>query len=150
MPEHLSVCFYILIHQCTRKLFGLFGLDLFGFSPDISIEFSSSSSPEILKIRWTCTGSVFSFVYTELWVQWWPDSLLRLKADRPHSRNYPHMPTDYRHTDKHLRLVMTLTALYCIWHSRGQPTCQISRSKVKRFSRERWARQTDATKYIIS
>ncbi len=29
-----------------------------------------------------------------------------LKADGPHSRYYPHTPTDYRHTDKHLRLVM--------------------------------------------
>ena len=29
-----------------------------------------------------------------------------LKADRPHPRNYPHTPTDYRHTDNHLRLVM--------------------------------------------
>ncbi len=25
-----------------------------------------------------------------------------LKADRPHTRYYSHMPTDYRHTDKHL------------------------------------------------
>ena len=33
------------------------------------------------------------------------------KADRPHPHNYPHMPTDHRHTDKHLRLVMTLIAL---------------------------------------
>ena len=33
---------------------------------------------------------------------------LKLKADRPHLRNYPHVPTDYRHTDKHLRLVIWL------------------------------------------
>ncbi len=32
----------------------------------------------------------------------------KLKADRPHPRNYPHTPTDHRHTDKHFRLVMTL------------------------------------------
>ncbi len=31
---------------------------------------------------------------------------LQLKADRPHPRDYPHTPTDFRHTDKHLRLVM--------------------------------------------
>ncbi len=37
---------------------------------------------------------------------------LKLKADRPPTRNYPHMPTDYRHTDNHLRLVMVLIALY--------------------------------------
>ena len=39
-----------------------------------------------------------------------PDDLHsgKLKADRPHPRNYPHMPTDHRHTDKHFRLVMTL------------------------------------------
>ncbi len=34
-------------------------------------------------------------------------------------RHYPHMPTDYRHTDKQLRLVMTLFALYCTRHSRA-------------------------------
>ncbi len=28
----------------------------------------------------------------------------KLKADRPHPHNYPPTPTDYRHTDKHLRL----------------------------------------------
>ncbi len=32
----------------------------------------------------------------------------KLKDDRPHPRDYPNMPTNYRHTDKHLRLVMTL------------------------------------------
>ncbi len=31
-----------------------------------------------------------------------------LKAYRQHLCNYPHTPTDYRHTDKHLRLVMVL------------------------------------------
>ena len=35
-----------------------------------------------------------------------------LKADRLHLRNYPQMPTDYRHTDKYLRLVMVVVALY--------------------------------------
>ncbi len=29
-----------------------------------------------------------------------------------HLRNYPHTPIDYRHTDKHLRLVMIRIALY--------------------------------------
>ncbi len=24
---------------------------------------------------------------------------IELKADRPHPRDYPHTPTDYRHTD---------------------------------------------------
>ena len=33
---------------------------------------------------------------------------LTLKVDRPYPCNYPHMPTDYRHTDKYFRLVMTL------------------------------------------
>ena len=41
------------------------------------------------------------------------DSVITLKADRPHLCNYQHMPTNYRHTDKHLRLVMTLIALSC-------------------------------------
>ncbi len=29
-------------------------------------------------------------------------SFIQLKADRPHPRYYPHTPTGYRHTDKHL------------------------------------------------
>ena len=29
----------------------------------------------------------------------------KLKADRLHPRDYPHTPNNYRHTDKHLRLV---------------------------------------------
>ncbi len=43
-----------------------------------------------------------------------------LKADRPHPRNYPHAPTNYIHTDKHLRLVMTLIALCCRERSDGR------------------------------
>ncbi len=43
----------------------------------------------------------------------------KLKADRPHPRNYPPTPTDYRHTDKHLRLVMVLIGLYCTRQSRA-------------------------------
>ncbi len=39
--------------------------------------------------------------------------LQQLKANRPYPRNYPHTPTDYRHTDKHLRLVMGVLALCC-------------------------------------
>ncbi len=42
-----------------------------------------------------------------------------LKADRPHPRNYPLTPTDYRHTDKHLRLVMALIAPNCTRQSRA-------------------------------
>ncbi len=38
---------------------------------------------------------------------------LTLKADQLHSRDYLHTPTDYRHTEQHLRLVMTLIALCC-------------------------------------
>ncbi len=43
----------------------------------------------------------------------------QLKADRPHPRDYPHTPTDYRHTDKHLRLVMTPIALCFTLQSRA-------------------------------
>ncbi len=39
------------------------------------------------------------------------DGFTKLKADRPHPRDYPQMPTDYRHTDNHLRLVMVVVAL---------------------------------------
>ncbi len=42
----------------------------------------------------------------------------KLKADRRHPRDYPHMPTDNRHTDKHLRLVMTPIAVCCTRQSR--------------------------------
>ena len=38
--------------------------------------------------------------YVEAW--------LKLKADLPHPHDYPHMLTDYRYTDKHLRLVRLL------------------------------------------
>ncbi len=31
----------------------------------------------------------------------WGTVIGKLKADRPHPHNYPHPPTDYRHTDKH-------------------------------------------------
>ena len=41
------------------------------------------------------------------------NSKKKLKAGRPHPRYYPHTPPDYRHTDKHLRLVMTFIALCC-------------------------------------
>ena len=42
----------------------------------------------------------------------------KLKAGRPHPRKYPHTPTGYSHTDKHLRLVMTPIALNCTRQSR--------------------------------
>ena len=48
----------------------------------------------------------------------WLFIYLLLKADRPHPRNYPHTPTDYRHTDKHLRLVMAPIALNFSFHDR--------------------------------
>ncbi len=42
-----------------------------------------------------------------------------LKADWPHLHNYPHMPTDYRHTDKHYSLVMeTVQVWECRWADR--------------------------------
>ena len=42
-----------------------------------------------------------------------------LKADWQHPRNYPPTPTDYRHTDNHLRMEMVVVALCCTWHSRA-------------------------------
>ena len=33
--------------------------------------------------------------------------------------NYSHLHTDYRHTDKHLRLVMGIVALYCTQQSQA-------------------------------
>ncbi len=43
----------------------------------------------------------------------------KLKVDRPHPCDYPHTSTDYRHTDKHLGLVMTLIAFCCTRQSRA-------------------------------
>ncbi len=40
-----------------------------------------------------------------------------LKADRLHPCDYLHMPTGYRHTDKHLRLVLTIIAFCCTQQS---------------------------------
>ena len=37
----------------------------------------------------------------------------KLKADRPHPCNYPHTPTDCRHTDNRLRPVVVVVALRC-------------------------------------
>ena len=39
------------------------------------------------------------------------ENLVKLKPNRPHLRDYLHMPTDYRHTDNHFRLVMLVVAL---------------------------------------
>ncbi len=44
---------------------------------------------------------------------------IQLKADQQHLCDYPHLPTDYRHTDKHLKLVMALIALCCTRQSRA-------------------------------
>ncbi len=64
----------------------------------------------------------------------------KIKADRPHPRNYPHTPTDDRHTYQHLRLAIALIALY--W-SNGSAW---GRTQMDR----RTDRRMDATKYIIS
>ena len=41
------------------------------------------------------------------------------KADRLHPHNYPDTPTDYSHTDKHLRLIMGAVAHCCTRQSRA-------------------------------
>ena len=54
----------------------------------------------------------------KFWLTYAPQSIdgamliFALKADWPHPR-YSHTHPDYRHTDKHLRLLMTLIALCC-------------------------------------
>ncbi len=48
--------------------------------------------------------------------------LFQLKSDRPHPHDYPNTPSDYRHSDRYLRLVMTLIhviALCCTRQSRS-------------------------------
>ncbi len=41
-------------------------------------------------------------------IKWLENTFRKLKADRPHPHDYLHTPTDYRHTEKHFALVMTL------------------------------------------
>ncbi len=65
-----------------------------------------------------------------------PESLATLKANRPHPRNYLHTATNYRHTDKHLRLVRRTDG----WMD-GQTDGRMD---------GRTDTGTDATKYIIS
>ncbi len=48
-----------------------------------------------------------------------------LKADRPHPRDYLHTLTDYRHTDKHLRLVIIPVALCCTRQSRAPSAMRV-------------------------
>ncbi len=72
----------------------------------------------------------------------------QLKADRPHPRDHLHTPTNYRHTDKHHRLVMNLIAPCCMSISstvRGQTNGQRERQTDRETDR-----QMDATKCIIS
>ena len=78
-----------------------------------------------------------------------------LKANRPHPRNYQHMPTDYIHIAKYLRLVMTLIALCCTRKSRAPvPKIQVKGQTVKTGELGQTYKQThiqtDATKCIIS
>ena len=56
-----------------------------------------------------------------------PKSMKKLKADRPHPRNYPQTPTDYKHTDNHLRLVMVVLVLYCTRQSRALTNTQTNK-----------------------
>ncbi len=42
-----------------------------------------------------------------------------LKANRLNLRDYPQTPTDYRHTDNHLRLVIVVVAHCCTRQSRA-------------------------------
>ena len=69
----------------------------------------------------------------------------KLKADRPHLRDYPPTPTDYRHKDKHLRLVMILIGLCCKDEGRRS-----TGSAVRAQTNGRMDRRTDATNSIIS
>ncbi len=46
-------------------------------------------------------------------------SVYKINADRLHQHNCPHTLTDYRCTDKHLRLLMPPIALNCTWQSQA-------------------------------
>ncbi len=70
--------------------------------------------------------------------------IIKLKADRPHPRNYPHTATDYRHTDKHLRLVMVVGQTVQPWERTRTDGQTDGRTDGQTD------RRTDATKYIIS
>ncbi len=56
---------------------------------------------------------LFSNIWSILSLTSRVEYIILLKADRPHLRYYPYTPPDYRHTNKHLRLVMTLIGLCC-------------------------------------
>ncbi len=62
--------------------------------------------------------------------------IYKLKADRPLLRDYPQTPT-YRHTDKHLRLVMTLIALCCTRQSRA-PNIDLISTACQRIDLNLW------------
>ncbi len=62
-----------------------------------------------------------------------------LKADRPHSCNYPHTPNDYRHTDKHLRDDTQIWVLFYL-------DIELCTASLRGGTDGR----TEATKYIIS
>ena len=47
------------------------------------------------------------------------NSSCKLKADQPHPCDYPQMPTDCRHTDNDLGLVIVVVALCCTRQSRA-------------------------------
>ncbi len=57
-------------------------------------------------------------------------SLRKLKADRPHLRDYPHTPTNSRHTDKNLRLVIAETPVTAINFSMKLQTSMASTLKL--------------------
>ena len=74
-------------------------------------EVTESTVPYLLKVESLNSDSFHT------WLNWVTLSRMillvglvvnKLKANRSHPRNYPHTPTDYWHSDKHLRLVMAL------------------------------------------
>ncbi len=80
-----------------------------------------SSQQVSLALTWCVLRVVLMYDMTIISINWG-----LFKSIHPHPCNHLHMPTDYRHTDKHLRLVMT-------WEG------------------DRWTNgQTDAAKYFIS
>ncbi len=65
--------------------------------------------------------------------------ILISKANWLHPCNYLHKPTDYRHTDNHVRLIMVVVALCCTWQSWAPKTVHMWKCMD---------RQMDATKCI--
>ncbi len=116
------------IHDLTQNSFFSPKQDKGTFSHFHLLQYGSKVLPPQKKGKFPATEIAFTFMryrrYINICGSWkkLARNVQKLKADRPHLRKYPHTPTDYRHTDKHLGLVMAPIALNCTRQSRDGRT----------------------------